>query len=67
MPADLNPDVVAAARRNDAEGLARREGGRAEVVLHRADLVERLARLGRQQLVEHPFHGVQGERARREL
>ena len=70
MPANFNPDVVAAARRHDAEGLARREGGSAKVakiVLHRAHLVERLARLGRQQLVEHPFHGVQGERARRKL
>ncbi len=67
MPANLNPDVVAAARRHDAEGLARRECGSTKVVLHRAHLVECLARLGRQQFVEHPFHGIQGERARRKL
>ena len=36
-------------------------------MLHGADFVERLARLGWQQLVEHPFHRVQGERARRKL
>ena len=67
MPANFNPDVLAAASRHDAEGLARRESGRTKLVLHGADFVERLARLGGQQLVEHPFHRLQGERARRQL
>ena len=68
MPSDFNPDVVAAASGDDAEALAWCEArGHSEVVLHGADVVERLARFGRQQLVEHPFHRVEGERARCQL
>ena len=67
MPADFNPDVLPAASRYDAEGLTRREGGRPKIVLHGANVVQYLARLEGQQLVEHPFHGFQGERTGRKV
>ncbi len=67
MPADFNPDVLAAASRDDAEGLTGREGVGPKIVLHGANFVEHLARLEGQQLVEHPFHGFQGERTGRKV
>src|SRR5690349_5337981 len=67
MTADFDPDVVATAGRHHAEGLARREARRREIVLHSADLVQRLTRLGRQQLVEHALDRVERERARSKL
>ena len=67
MPANFNPDVVSAASRDDAEGLATREAWRCEIVLYRSDVVEGLTRLRRKQLVEHPLYGIERERARCQL
>jgi hypothetical protein len=67
MPADFNPQVFPAARGDDAETLAGSERGKPEVVLDGADVVERLTRLDRQQLVEHPFDCIERKGTRREL
>ena len=67
MATNLYPDVITAASGDDTEALPWSECGGSELVLHRADFIERLARLERQQLVEHSFHRVQRQGARREL
>ena len=67
MTADFDPDVVATAGCHYAEGLARRKARRRKIVLHGADLVQRLTRFGRQQLVEHSPDRVERERARGKL
>ena len=51
-PPDLDPDVVAAAGGHDGEMLARQLRNRRQLVLHRAELLERVLRLDRQQLVD---------------
>ena len=66
MPANFDPDVVAAARGNHREAFFR-HGGRRKLVLHSAKLVERTPRVAGQQLTKHADHGVEREHAGSDL
>ncbi len=57
-PADLNPDVVAAAGRDHVEAVVAKIR---EPVLHGAKFLERRQHVRRQQLRHHPDGGVQRE------
>ena len=62
-PPDLDPDVVAAAGRDDGEMLAWQLRHLRQLVLHGAELFERALGFERQQLVHDPAHGVDGQPA----
>ena len=65
--ADLGPDVVATARRDDREVLAGELGHRRQLVLHRAELVERVLQLNRQQLRDDAVDRFEREAAARQI
>ena len=67
MPAQFNPDVVAAAGGHDREAVAARSRTVVEFVLDRAHLAQRSQGVGREQLGEHAFHCAQAQPLTRQL
>src|SRR5688572_14602421 len=67
MATNLDPDIVAAARRDGGEPFVREDSRDRQVVLNRAEVVERLSRLRRQQLGDHPGHRLESQRTRGNL
>ena len=65
--ADVGPYVVAAARCEDDEVLARKLGLRWKVMLERAKLLERRECLGREELRDNPVHRFERQPAAREF
>ena len=64
---NLDPDVVAAARDDDGKVLVGEIGTRRQLVLNRAEFIQRVLRLDRQQLLENAVHGLERQAARREV
>ena len=64
---DLGPDVVAAARGDDREVLAWELRHRRQLVLHRAELVERVLQLDRQQLGDDAVDRFERQAAARQV
>jgi hypothetical protein len=58
---DFYPDIVAAARRDHREMLAREFGRGRQLVLDRAELCERVLNLGRQQLTDDAVDRFESE------
>ena len=67
MAADLDPDIVPAARRNDRKPLPGENAGGGQIVLNRAERIERLPCIFRQKLADHAGHRLEGQRARGDL
>ena len=63
---DLDPDIVAASRRNDTEALAREEGILGQHALCRADFVQDAPRLVRKQLLEDTSNRLGRQRIARQ-
>ena len=66
-PADLGPHVVAAARGDDGEMLARKLPEARQLVLRRAKLVERILKFNRQELRNDAADGFEREPAARQF
>lgn len=64
---DFGPHIVASARRDDGEVLSWKLRHRRQLVLRRAEFVERALRFERQQLVDDAAHGVESETTCREV
>jgi hypothetical protein len=67
MTSNLHPDVVATPRGDDSKAFVRDEGKRRKLVLHSAQLFERLLRCRRNQLPQNPGDSLERKGARRKF